>query len=760
MLRRHGSTRLKDENRAAVPRRATTFVGRRKELTALRRLLRHARLITLTGAGGSGKTRLATELSAIVAARFPHGVIFVDLTTVGDEQLVVDSVASGLGIASTDRDPVRAVVDHLRGRRVLLVLDNCEHLLAPCAALAAEILRCGPSVSLLATSRERLNIEGETVWSVPPLSLPDTRSTAAADASDAVRLFVDRARLVHPEFALDERNTADVVAVCRAVDGIPLGIELAAARLGAATPAELTALLGDRLGTLVGGGRDIADRQRTLRATIAWSHDLLGAEQRVLFRRLAIFAGGQRVDAIRDVCAGAPVAADAVRDLLAQLVEKSVVWARPDGDAMRFGMLLPIREFAAERLRESGEIEATGARHHGLYARLAAEAWEARLHRGARAELQRLWHEADDVRSALAASPDPIASMEMTADLFFVWLMHAPNEGFRRLRDAFERLPDPPPELLARAARVLLACAGQTGDYSMDDALVPRMRAAVEDGGLDSERPYQLFQLGFHRERVAGDLAGARDAFSAAVDAFETESPGPDLVLATAELGSVERQLGHMDIARRLIDDALERALRIDDLYGTIGAYFHRGWIELDEHDNAAARASFAAGLELADGSDRLSLAHQLEGVACALAPSDPRVAARLFGAAERLRDEAVARLQPPWQPRVERGIAETRDALGEPAWSRELTAGRALPVDGVIALVLERTADRRATGGLSRREVEVARLVAAGMTNRAIAGKLFLSERTVESHVDHVLTKLGFASRAQIAAWVAGQQL
>ena len=668
-----------------MPRRATTFVGRRKELTALRKLLHHAQLITLSGPGGTGKTRLATELAATVAARFPDGAAFVDLTTVSEDLLVADAVANALGLPTTDRDPVRALVEHLRDRMMLLVLDNCEHLLAACAALAAGIRRHCPSVSLLATSRERLNIEGETVWSVPPLSLPTSDRAAAVDSSDAIQLFVDRARLVQPDFVLDEHNVADVVAVCRAVDGIPLGIELAAARLAMATPAELTGLLADRLGTLVDGGRDIADRQRTLRATIAWSHDLLGDQERVLFRRLAVFAGGQRIDAIREVCAAPPISADSVRDVTAQLVEKSVVWARPDGDVMRFGMLLPIREFAGERLRESGELDAVTRRHHALHARLAAELWEARRHHGARAELQRLWHEADDVRAALAASQDAASYMEMATDLFFMWLQHAPNEGFRRLCEAFDRLPDPPPALLARAGRVLLACAGQTGDYSRYDAMVPRVSAAVEHGGVDSERGRQALNRGFHLERVAGDLTGASDAFRAAIATFESDSPGPDLVLATAALGSVERQLGNRDAARLLVTDALERALRIDDLYGTIGAYFHRGWIELDEEDNTAARASFAAGLELADGSDRLSLAHQIEGIACALARSDPRRAARMFGAAERLREEAVARVQRPWQPRVERGIAEARDALGEPAWSRELTAGRALPVDGVM---------------------------------------------------------------------------
>ena len=338
--------------------------------------------------------------------------------------------------------------------------------------------------------------------------------------------------------------------------------------------------------------------------------------------------------------------------------------------------------------------------------------------------------------------------------------MHAPNEGFRRLRDAFDRLPEPPPALVARAGRVLLACAGQTADYSMDDAIVPRMRSAVEQRGVETERAYQGFQVGFHLERVAGDLAGARDAFRAAVAAFETESPGPDLVLATAELGSIERQLGNMDTARRLLSDSLERALRIDDLYGTIGAHFHLGWLELDEGNSTAALAAFRAGLDLLDGSDRLSLAHQIEGVACASTATDPRRAARLFGAAERLREESLARVQQPWQPRVERGMAEARDALGETAWTRERSAGRALTVAGVIEAASEPAARARGAGGLSRREAEVARLVAAGMTNRAIAGKLFLSERTVESHLDHILTKLGFATRSQIAAWVAAGEL
>lgn len=743
-----------------MPRRATTFVGRRKELAALRSLLQHTQLITLSGPGGTGKTRLATELAAKVAPRFPDGLAFVDLTTVSDDLLVADAVANALGLPTTDRDPVRALVEHLRDRSALLVLDNCEHLLAACAALAAVILRHCPSVSLLATSRERLNIEGETVWPVPPLALPTSIAAAAADGSDAVQLFVDRARLVRPGFTLDERTVADAVAVCRAVDGIPLGIELAAARLATATPAELTGLVADRLGALVGRARDVADRQRTLRATIAWSHDLLSDEQRVMFRRLAVFAGAQRIDAIREVCAFPPVAPESVHDLVAQLVDKSVVWARPDAGFMRFGMLQPIRQFAAEQLQDSGELDAVTSRHHEFYARLAADVWDARRHRGARAELQRLWSDIDDVRAALATSADAAACMEMATDLFFVWLMHAPNEGFRRLRDAFQRFPDPPPALLARAARVLLACAGQTGDYSMNEALLPRMIAAVEQDGVDAERAHQYLQLGFHRERVEDDLPGARDAFQAALATFETESPGPDLVLVTAELGSLERQLGNMDTARRLIDDSLERALRIDDLYGTIGAYFHRGWIELDEGDNTAALASFVAGLELADGSDRLSLAHQIEGIACALVASNARQAARLFGAAERLRQEAVASRQNPWQPRVERGMAEARNALGEPAWSRELGAGRALPVDAVISLAMQRSGDRHTAGGLSRREVEVARLVATGMSNRAIADKLFLSERTVESHVDHVLTKLGFASRAQIAAWVSTQQL
>ncbi|MGH7750209.1 MAG: ATP-binding protein, partial [Candidatus Dormibacteria bacterium] len=325
--------------------------------------------------------------------------------------------------------------------------------------------------------------------------MPATASTTAAGDSDAVRLFVDRARLVQPAFLLDDRNVADVIGACRAVDGIPLGIELAAARLATATPAELTDLLSDRLGTLVGGGRDIAHRQQTLRATIAWSHDLLTREQQVLFRRLAVFAGAQCIAAIRDVCGFRPIEPDSVRDLVTQLVAKSVVWTRIDGDVTTFGMLQPVREFADERLRESAETDTAAASHHALYARLAGELWQARRHHGARAEHQRLWREIDDVRVALAASPDAVSYMEMATDLFWMWLQYAPNEGFRRLRDAFDRLPDPPRPLLARAGRVLMACAGQIGDYSMFDLIVPRAEAAAADAGDDFERGCHSLQL-------------------------------------------------------------------------------------------------------------------------------------------------------------------------------------------------------------------------------------------------------------------------
>lgn len=743
-----------------LPRRATTFVGRRKELQALRRLLNHTRLLTLVGPGGAGKTRLAAELARAVAPRLRDGVLFVDLTTVGEDALVVDAIVNALDVTSSDPDRRRALVDHLRERSALIVLDNCEHLLAACAAIASDLHRECSSLTLLATSRERLNIEGETVWPVPPLSLPHDESIAAADSSDAVRLFIDRARLVQPEFSLGDRNVADIVAVCRVVDGIPLGVELAAARLGTATPREITGLLADHLGTLVGGTRDIARRQQTLRATIAWSHDLLNDDQRALLRRMATFAGGQRVDAISDVCAFAPLTPDAIRNLLTQLVEKSMLWARGDGEVTRFGMLQPMREFAIEQLQHAGEMHAIAVRHHALYARLVAEAFEARRYHGGRVEHDRLWSEMDDVRAALAESPDAASFMEMATGLVYLWLHHAPAEGYRHLREAFTRLPDPPPVLLARAGRALLVCSGQIGDYSMVNVMAPRTAAAVEEAGLVAERGHQALQRAFHAERLARDPARARDELRAALAAFEADSPGPDYVLALASLGSIERQLGNLDTARRVIGDALERAVQIDDLYLIISAFFHRGWLELDEGGTTAAQASFVAGLELADESDRLSMAHQVEGVACALAAADPPRAARLFGAAARLREVAQAGLQQPWQSRLERGIAEVRDALGVPAWERERTAGRALSPAAILDVARGGLPSRRRAGGLSGREVEVARLVAAGMTNRAIAAKLFLSERTVESHLDHILTKLQFTSRSQLAAWVTAQQL
>jgi non-specific serine/threonine protein kinase len=304
-----------------------------------------------------------------------------------------------------------------------------------------------------------------------------------------------------------------------------------------------------------------------------------------------------------------------------------------------------------------------------------------------------------------------------------------------------------------------MMCAGQTGDLSVVSAMVARTAAAVEAGGLVAERGHQALQRAFHAERIEHDLPRAREELRAALVAFETDSPGPDLVLALGSLGSIERQLGNMETARRLISEALEHAVRIDDAYLIIAGFFHRGWLELDQGETVAAQASFVAGLEPAEGSDRVSLAHQLEGVACALAGADPSRAARLFGAAERVREVAQAGLQQPWQTRLERGIAEARHALGEPAWERERAAGRELTAGAILDTARGGHPEGRETGGLTRRETEVAGLVATGMTNRALAGRLFLSERTVESHLDHLLTKLRFTSRAQLAAWVASRQ-
>ncbi|HVE95087.1 MAG TPA: adenylate/guanylate cyclase domain-containing protein, partial [Acidimicrobiales bacterium] len=354
-----------------LPAQLTSFIGRDDELVQLGKLIAETRLLTVTGAGGCGKTRLALHAAADAIDAYPDGEWFVDLAPLSDPELVVPTLAAVLGIKETPgRDWVDTIAQRLSGHRALVVLDNCEHVIAASAELADGLLRSCPGVTVLATSREPLGVDGEVTWRVPSLTVPDERSTLAVEAmaaSDAVRLFIDRATRARPNFAVTNETAPAVAQICQRLDGIPLAIELAAARVRVLSPQQIAAGLDDRFRMLGAGARTAVQRHQTLRASIDSSYDLLTERERVLFRRLAVFAGGFDLDAAEAVCADVELDRWGVLEVLVSLVDRSLVVADEDGDVTRYRMLESIRQYAVELLVSSGEQETLRDRHLERY---------------------------------------------------------------------------------------------------------------------------------------------------------------------------------------------------------------------------------------------------------------------------------------------------------------------------------------------------------------------------------------------------------
>jgi predicted ATPase len=465
-----------------LPVQLTSFIGRDRELAEVARLLDPAgpqrRLVTLTGTGGCGKTRLALEVASRVLGVYPDGVWFVDLAPLADQTLVPRAVLATLGLREAPgRSPLDTLTDHLRSRRTLLVLDNCEHLLDACARLADALLRGCPGLRILATSREALGIAGESRRRVPSLAVPDPDRLPAVGSLgdyDAVRLFAERARAVQHEFALVERNAPAVVRVCHRVDGIPLALELAAARVRVLSLEQLAARLDNRLRLLTGGSRTAPSRQQTLRATLSWSYELLTDDEQRLFARLAVFAGGWTLDAAEAVCAGAGLEASAVLDLLTRLVDQSLVVAGDGTGPHRYRLLETLREYGRERLAEGGESEALQRRHAAYF---LAQAERAEAYAGRVASLDDLAVDLNNLRAALRWYGDRCAveeGLRLGAALGELWLyLGRPSEGYDWLR----LLLDLPPSASTGRTRARAQCwAGALalvlGDASAGHALL------------------------------------------------------------------------------------------------------------------------------------------------------------------------------------------------------------------------------------------------------------------------------------------------
>jgi predicted ATPase/class 3 adenylate cyclase/DNA-binding CsgD family transcriptional regulator len=460
LLSAPGPLRSLDARPNNLPGQLTSFVGRARELDEARGAIGETRLLTLTGAGGVGKTRLALQVAADALDGFGDGVWWVQLAALADPELVGEALAAALGVRPLPKQTaLQACCTYLGRRRALIVLDNCEHLLAACAGAAEALLRACPDVTVIATSRTPLGVAGETDWRVPSLSLPGRdRGREPIDAlaqSDAVRLFTERASKVRPRFAVTNDNAPAVAQVCRELDGLPLAIELAAARVRMLSLEQIAAGLGDRFRLLTGGTHSALPRQQTLRASMDWSHELLSEQERVLFRRLSVFAGGFTLDACEQVGAGDGLERTAILDLLASLVDKSLIVAEDHGPAMRYRLLETVRHYAAERLAEAGETETTRARHVDAFLALAESGAKELEGAGQRTWLGGFDADAANLATALdcAADADGERARRLCAALTLWWrqrgLYTAAEQGFGRALESGDAAPS------ALRARVL-----------------------------------------------------------------------------------------------------------------------------------------------------------------------------------------------------------------------------------------------------------------------------------------------------------------
>ncbi|NKQ58692.1 ATPase [Amycolatopsis sp. K13G38] len=753
----------------SLPAELTSFVGRRRELAETKRLLTQSRLVTLTGMGGVGKTRLALRAGAGMRRAFPDGVWFVPLAELREPAMLSAAIATALGLTDSATANVAGLAEYLDDKRLLLILDNCEHVLHACAVLTAKLLSAAHGVRILATSRQILRADGEQILTVPPLSVPEGDGGESPGHSESVTLFADRAAAVQPGFQVDARNREDVVRLCQRLDGIPLAIELAAVRLRVLSLEQVLHRLDNRFRLLTTGSRTVLPRQRTLEATVEWSYELCTPQEQAVWRAVSVLPGGFDLDAAEIVCTVDGVEPGDVLDLIAALVDKSVL-TRRDGTFGRtawYRMLETVREYGQLKLAESGREPEVRARHVEYCLRLArqyrAESfgpaqldWIRRLRREhaiLRAALDHCLHDATKVRHAT----------EIAASLWDFW--YAAGflvEGHHWIRQALALDTEPTP---ARA-RALGACAFMSAQFGEPDAAwgsLNELAVLAERFDDDLLRAGHAQVSGLVRF-YSGDALGGREAMERALRGYRAAGDEFQVFNTLVLLSSVTFFLADPDGAR-YAEEALSLAVRCgadwSKTYALWAVAVHAWRAGAPQRATALLREAIAMRL-----SDRTQLAFAIGALAwCAQAMGQHERAAGLLGAAQAVWLLSGARVAEsrPYQTLNEQCAERSRAALGAQAYQAAFDAAASFGPDEAISFALAekagkpRTVERRSSpGGLTRREREIAELVAEGLSNRAIATRLVIAQRTAETHVENILAKLGFTSRAQIAAWLA----
>ena len=724
-----------------LPIQLTSFIGRTREIAEIKRLLGPARLVTLTGSGGAGKTRLALQVGAEVVDVYPDGVWLAELAPIADLVLVPKTVASALSVPEQPGcEMTETLVDALRPKALLLVLDNCEHLLMASADLAAALLRACPQVHILATSREELGVAGEAVWRVPSLSLPNLRRlpvTGDLVQYEAIRLFVERATLIQPGFAVTDSNAVAIAQVCTRLDGIPLAIELAAARVKVLPVEEIAKRLGDQFGLLTGGSRTAPPRQQTLQAAMDWSYDLLSEKERTMLRRLSIFAGGWTLETAEAVCAEEGIEASDILDLLTRLLDKSLVVKQDRDGEGRFRLLETIKQYARGRLLESGEAESLDRRHRDHYLALAERADQELRGPGQHIWLARLEAEHDNLRAALdwsqATEEGVEAGLRLAAALHRYWLRRGHwSEGRQRLTAVLSHGAAQQSSLAGAKA---LHAAGQMAsiqDHDPEAWMYCKKALAVYQQLQDKVGiAVALYSLGMLAHKQ-DDQATARSNFEKSLAMFRESGDKSGIATVLNDLAEVAAMQGDNVAAQLMLEESLAIRRELGDVWGMgaalndlgglarlrgdyqqAAALYHKSltlhlesgskadiaWLHynlgvallhMGDHQQAAAlfRESLTGYLELESKS---GISQSIAGLASVtIAKGQPQRGVRLLSISKRLLELSGQTLDLVDRLEFDRNVAAVRALLNEEVFRVVWAEGRAMTLEQAIEYTLK----------------------------------------------------------------------
>jgi predicted ATPase/DNA-binding CsgD family transcriptional regulator len=750
-----------------LPLQLTSFVGRMHEIAEIKRQLMNTRLLTLTGSGGAGKTRLSLEVAATVLEDFEDGVWLVELAPLSDPQLVAQEVVLALGVRENPtRSKIETLVEYIQGKEILLVLDNCEHLILACAEFAAQLLRLCPGVRILATSREALRITGETFWQIHPLSLPDGSPTLESlGQSEAGQLFIERAQSVQPAFHITTADAEAIVQICHQLDGIPLAIELAAARVKVLSPSQIASRLDNSLQLLTVGSRTANPRHQTLQAAIDWSYNLLTEPEQRLFRRLAVFVDGFTLEAaeelVDDETEQNAVLPHTVLDVLSSLADKSLIVVN-HGQQVRYGILETIRQYAWEKLKDSGEPDQIRQYHLAYYLQLAEEA--APKLKGAEplTWLSTLETEHDNLRAAMTWSLESGATEEglrLVIALGYFWYRGGYlSEG----SEWYERMLSSNAGTKLVHARAILG-AGDLAfiQCNYQKALTLGERSLAMGRQLGDKRAIaaslgligRTFQWQGERDQAATLLQESLALFRELGDEW-------DVARILIHLGDIQLRQGNYEQANTFLEASLNLLKKLGDKWslalalGALGENFRR------QGNYQQAESHFQQGLaiyqELNNTVDVLWILQAL--AISAVEQGQAKRAVHLWGAAESLREAVHAPLSSSYQSDYAPFLKSARTALGEEAFTTAWSDGRSLTLEQAIALAKSVFAvaeppsgipTKTHPSGLTPREIEILRLVATGLTDTQIAERLVISPRTVSKHLQSVYSKLDLPSRS-----------